>query len=71
MAAAQVGSSSSSRSRFCCLAEKVEARGVGVPTGFGDLVEADAVEVEGDGSKPLKRNLLLQCSYIIPLQASK
>lgn len=31
-------------------------RGVGVANGVGDLVEAGAVEVEGDGSKPFKRN---------------
>lgn len=52
MAAAQVGSCSSSRSCFSRLVEAVEGKGVGAAFGFGDLVEAGAVEVEGDGSKP-------------------
>lgn len=56
MAAAQVGSCCSSRSCFCRLVEEVVIRGVGVAIGLGDLVEAGAVEVEGDGSKPFKRN---------------
>lgn len=56
MAAAQVGSCSSSRSCFSHLAEEVVGRGVGVAIGLGDLVETGAVEVEGDGSKPFKRN---------------
>lgn len=55
VAAAHVGSCCSSRSRFSRLSEEVESRGAGVAIGLGDLVEAGAVEVEGDGSKPFKR----------------
>lgn len=71
MAAAQVGSCSSSRSRFSRLAEEVVGRGVGVPIGLGDLVEAGAVEVEGDGSKPFKRNQVCLNHSIILFVAVK
>lgn len=56
MAAAQVGSCCSSRSRFSRLAEEVEGKAAEVAIGLEDLVEAGDVEVEGDGSKPFKRN---------------
>lgn len=61
MAAAQVGSCSSSRCRFRCLAEaeeeeKEEGKGAGVVICLGYLVVTGAVEVEGDGSKPLKES---------------
>lgn len=55
MAAAQVGSCCSSRSRFSRLAEEVEGKAAEVAIGLEDL-EAGDVEVEGDGSKPFKRN---------------
>lgn len=57
MAAAQVGSLCSSRSRFSRLAEaeeEEEGRGVKEAICLEDLVVTGAVEVEGDGSKPVK-----------------
>lgn len=58
MAAAQVGSLCSSRSRFNRLAEaeeeEEEGRGVEEAICLEDLVVTCAVEVEGDGSKPVK-----------------
>lgn len=56
VAAAQVGSCCCSRSCLSRLAEEVEGKGVGVAIGLGDLVEPGAMEVDGDGSKPFKRN---------------
>lgn len=58
MAAAQVGSLCSSRSCFNRLAEveeeEEEGRGVEEAICLEDLVVTGAVEVEGDGSKPVK-----------------
>lgn len=57
VAAAQVGSLCTSRSRFSWLAEaeeEEEEEGRGVEDAICFLVGTGTVEVEGDGSKPLK-----------------